>query len=68
MSEVTSEVRNAVINDEINQLNIAICRQSVRYAVNERVNDTKGMEACKKAMEDLELRKRAYEEELNKTA
>jgi hypothetical protein len=52
----------AIIENEIDMVEEVIYRLSVRYNVNERVKDEKGMAECKKVMEEQVMRVNALKD------
>ena len=52
----------AIIENEIDMVEEVIYRLSVRYNVNERVKDEKGIAECKKIMEEQEMRVNALKD------
>lgn len=63
-SDLAGEVREAILTMDIEAIKQDIYRNTIRYTINKKVNDSKGMEACKTKLEELQMRKDAYLEEL----
>ena len=67
MSEQKNELDLNVVEQkqihesEIKMVNANIYRFTLRYTVNERVKDEKGMEECKKVLEEQETRLHALQ-------
>lgn len=64
MSEVSKEIKKAIVENEITAVNQGIYTWVIRRRVADRVDDKAGKEAAEKQLEVLEKKLDAYREEL----